>query len=72
MIRTPLPRQPKSSSTVNEKYKTYPLHELQRTFLLSCSLVVFPLYRSSKDTLENKSDGCIISSPLLLPLRLLL
>uniref|UniRef100_A0A8C3TLU8 Uncharacterized protein n=1 Tax=Chelydra serpentina TaxID=8475 RepID=A0A8C3TLU8_CHESE len=60
MIRTPLPRQPRSSSTVNEKYKTYPLHELQRTFLLSCSLVVFPLYRSSKDTLENK-----VSSPVL-------
>uniref|UniRef100_A0A8C5JAS9 Uncharacterized protein n=1 Tax=Junco hyemalis TaxID=40217 RepID=A0A8C5JAS9_JUNHY len=24
------------------------------TFLLSCSLVVFPLYRSSKETLQNK------------------
>uniref|UniRef100_A0A8C6YXY0 Uncharacterized protein n=1 Tax=Nothoprocta perdicaria TaxID=30464 RepID=A0A8C6YXY0_NOTPE len=48
---------------------------LPRTFLLSCSLVVFPLYKSSKETLQNKafsSDGCIISSPLLLPLRLLL
>uniref|UniRef100_A0A7M4FT53 Uncharacterized protein n=1 Tax=Crocodylus porosus TaxID=8502 RepID=A0A7M4FT53_CROPO len=45
------------------------------TFLLSCSLVVFPLYRSSKDTLKHKTCfpvGCIISSPLLLPLRLLL
>uniref|UniRef100_A0A8C2TUN3 Uncharacterized protein n=1 Tax=Coturnix japonica TaxID=93934 RepID=A0A8C2TUN3_COTJA len=58
MIRTPLPRQQK---------QTHPLHALQRTFLLSCSLVVFPLYKSSKETL-----GCIISSPLLLPLRLLL
>uniref|UniRef100_A0A8B9NNP2 Uncharacterized protein n=1 Tax=Apteryx owenii TaxID=8824 RepID=A0A8B9NNP2_APTOW len=64
MIRTPLPRQ-----------QTYPLHALQRTFLLSCSLVVFPLYKSSKETLQNKAfspGGCIISSPLLLPLRLLL
>uniref|UniRef100_A0A8V0ZMZ5 Uncharacterized protein n=1 Tax=Gallus gallus TaxID=9031 RepID=A0A8V0ZMZ5_CHICK len=26
----------------------------QRTFLLSCSLVVFPLYKSSKETLKNK------------------
>uniref|UniRef100_A0A8C0BRL9 Uncharacterized protein n=1 Tax=Buteo japonicus TaxID=224669 RepID=A0A8C0BRL9_9AVES len=49
MIRTPLPRQR------TQKYKqTYPLHALQRTFLLSCSLVVFPLYRSSKETLQNK------------------
>uniref|UniRef100_A0A8C4S779 Uncharacterized protein n=1 Tax=Erpetoichthys calabaricus TaxID=27687 RepID=A0A8C4S779_ERPCA len=30
---------------------TYPLQELQRTFLLSCSLVAFPLYRSSRFTL---------------------
>uniref|UniRef100_A0A8C0G7H1 Uncharacterized protein n=1 Tax=Chelonoidis abingdonii TaxID=106734 RepID=A0A8C0G7H1_CHEAB len=72
MIRTPLPRQ-EILALLMKKYKTYPLHELQRTFLLSCSLVVFPLYRSSKDTLENKVfHGCIISSPLLLPLRLLL
>uniref|UniRef100_A0A8V5GUF6 Uncharacterized protein n=1 Tax=Melopsittacus undulatus TaxID=13146 RepID=A0A8V5GUF6_MELUD len=50
MIRTPLPRQR------TQKYKqTYPLHALQRTFLLSCSLVVFPLYRSSKETLQNKA-----------------
>uniref|UniRef100_A0A8D2PLJ7 Uncharacterized protein n=1 Tax=Zosterops lateralis melanops TaxID=1220523 RepID=A0A8D2PLJ7_ZOSLA len=26
-----------------------------QTFLLSCSLVVFPLYRSSKETLQNKA-----------------
>uniref|UniRef100_A0A8C7IRN0 Uncharacterized protein n=2 Tax=Salmoninae TaxID=504568 RepID=A0A8C7IRN0_ONCKI len=26
----------------------------QRTFLLSCSLVVFPLYRSSSETLKNQ------------------
>uniref|UniRef100_A0A672V4A9 Uncharacterized protein n=1 Tax=Strigops habroptila TaxID=2489341 RepID=A0A672V4A9_STRHB len=35
--------------------QTYPLHALQRTFLLSCSLVVLPLYRSSKETLQNKA-----------------
>uniref|UniRef100_A0A803XPE9 Uncharacterized protein n=1 Tax=Meleagris gallopavo TaxID=9103 RepID=A0A803XPE9_MELGA len=46
MIRTPLPRQ---------QNQTYPLHALQRTFLLSCSLVVFPLYKSSKETLQNKN-----------------
>uniref|UniRef100_A0A8B9BBR4 Uncharacterized protein n=1 Tax=Anser brachyrhynchus TaxID=132585 RepID=A0A8B9BBR4_9AVES len=57
MIRTPLPRQR------TQKYnQTYPLHALQRTFLLSCSLVHQDTYLS----------GCIISSPLLLPLRLLL
>uniref|UniRef100_A0A8C4UEV2 Uncharacterized protein n=1 Tax=Falco tinnunculus TaxID=100819 RepID=A0A8C4UEV2_FALTI len=39
----------------NSKIQTYPLHALQRTFLLSCSLVVFPLYRSSKETLKNKA-----------------
>uniref|UniRef100_A0A670YMI1 Uncharacterized protein n=1 Tax=Pseudonaja textilis TaxID=8673 RepID=A0A670YMI1_PSETE len=44
IIRMPRPRQA----------KTHPLHELQRTFLLSCSLVVFPLYRSSKETLGRK------------------
>uniref|UniRef100_A0A8C3NZL6 Uncharacterized protein n=1 Tax=Cyanoderma ruficeps TaxID=181631 RepID=A0A8C3NZL6_9PASS len=50
MMRTPRPRQ-----ALTQKYKqTYPLHALQRTFLLSCSLVVFPLYRSSKETLQNK------------------
>uniref|UniRef100_A0A8C3Y4R3 Uncharacterized protein n=1 Tax=Catharus ustulatus TaxID=91951 RepID=A0A8C3Y4R3_CATUS len=50
MMRTPRPRQ-----ALIQKYKqTYPLHALQRTFLLSCSLVVFPLYRSSKETLQNK------------------
>lgn len=38
---------------------TYPLHALQSTFLLSCSLVVLPLYRSSKDTLERKELGSI-------------
>uniref|UniRef100_A0A8B9S2J6 Uncharacterized protein n=1 Tax=Accipiter nisus TaxID=211598 RepID=A0A8B9S2J6_9AVES len=38
-----------------EYQQTYPLHALQRTFLLSCSLVVFPLYRSSKETLQNKA-----------------
>uniref|UniRef100_A0A8D0BMD1 Uncharacterized protein n=1 Tax=Salvator merianae TaxID=96440 RepID=A0A8D0BMD1_SALMN len=69
MIRTPLRMR-------RNENKTHPLHELQRTFLLSCSLVVFPLYRSSKETLEEKPgtylSGCIISSPLLLPLRLLL
>uniref|UniRef100_A0A8C9V3X3 Uncharacterized protein n=1 Tax=Scleropages formosus TaxID=113540 RepID=A0A8C9V3X3_SCLFO len=48
-------------------FPTYPLHELQRTFLLNCNLVVFPLYRSSRDTL-----GCTMSSPLLLPPFLLL
>lgn len=43
------------SNQRTQKYKqTYPLHALQRTFLLSCSLVVFPLYRSSKETLQNK------------------
>uniref|UniRef100_A0A803TY96 Uncharacterized protein n=1 Tax=Anolis carolinensis TaxID=28377 RepID=A0A803TY96_ANOCA len=26
----------------------------QQTFLLSCSLVVFPLYRSSKETLQEE------------------
>lgn len=36
---------------------TYPLQVLQRTFLLSCNLVVFPLYRSSSDTLEIKREG---------------
>uniref|UniRef100_A0A8C8SY17 Uncharacterized protein n=1 Tax=Pelusios castaneus TaxID=367368 RepID=A0A8C8SY17_9SAUR len=39
------------------------------TFLLSCSLVVFPLYRSSKDTLENqktKPFGLLIRTVKLL------
>uniref|UniRef100_A0A8C5XYT3 Uncharacterized protein n=1 Tax=Microcebus murinus TaxID=30608 RepID=A0A8C5XYT3_MICMU len=54
------------------KTHTYPLHALHSTFLLSCSLVVLPLYRSSKDTLGEKGiNGCIMSSPLLLPFRLL-
>uniref|UniRef100_A0A8C5C4U2 Uncharacterized protein n=1 Tax=Gadus morhua TaxID=8049 RepID=A0A8C5C4U2_GADMO len=30
-----------------------PLHELHRTFLLSCSLVVLPLYMSSRETLRQ-------------------
>uniref|UniRef100_A0A3B3RNU2 Uncharacterized protein n=1 Tax=Paramormyrops kingsleyae TaxID=1676925 RepID=A0A3B3RNU2_9TELE len=60
MTRTPRPRP--------NQHASYPLHVLHRTFLLSCSFVVFPLYRSSSDTL-----GCTMSSPLLLPpLRLLL
>uniref|UniRef100_A0A3B4ZW18 Uncharacterized protein n=1 Tax=Stegastes partitus TaxID=144197 RepID=A0A3B4ZW18_9TELE len=41
---------------------THPLQAPQSTFLLSCSFVVLPLYRSSRETL-----GCTISSPLLLP-----
>uniref|UniRef100_A0A8C9EW57 Uncharacterized protein n=1 Tax=Pavo cristatus TaxID=9049 RepID=A0A8C9EW57_PAVCR len=52
MIRTPLPRQ---------QNRTYPLHALQRTFLLSCSLVVFPLYKSSKETLQNKAFPPVLS-----------
>lgn len=40
---------------------TYPLHALQRTFLLSCSLVVFPLYRSSKDTLKYKTSFPVLA-----------
>uniref|UniRef100_A0A669QZG1 Uncharacterized protein n=1 Tax=Phasianus colchicus TaxID=9054 RepID=A0A669QZG1_PHACC len=51
MIRTPLPRQ---------QNQTYPLHALQRTFLLSCSLVVFPLYKSSKETLLYSSLHLLI------------
>lgn len=43
---------------------TYPLHALQSTFLLSCSLVVLPLYRSSKDTLGKKELGQIWPSSL--------
>uniref|UniRef100_A0A8C3GVZ1 Uncharacterized protein n=1 Tax=Corvus moneduloides TaxID=1196302 RepID=A0A8C3GVZ1_CORMO len=57
MMRTPRPRQ-----ALPQKYKqTYPLHALQRTFLLSCSLVVFPLYRSSKETLQKKWGGVSMS-----------
>uniref|UniRef100_A0A493TIN9 Uncharacterized protein n=1 Tax=Anas platyrhynchos platyrhynchos TaxID=8840 RepID=A0A493TIN9_ANAPP len=59
MIRTPLPRGLRSITT-------YPLHALQRTFLLSCSLV-YELQHQ-----DTYLSGCIISSPLLLPLRLLL
>uniref|UniRef100_A0A8C6RT69 Secreted protein n=1 Tax=Nannospalax galili TaxID=1026970 RepID=A0A8C6RT69_NANGA len=89
MMRTPRPRQAlkhlllilcvpsKADKTYHTPQCTHPLHALQSTFLLSCSLVVFPLYRSSKDTLGKKEpdiyfSGCIISSPLLLPFRLLL
>ncbi|KAJ1072795.1 hypothetical protein K5549_012021 [Capra hircus] len=73
MMRTPRPRQTQYvTQTTDDIYfitrkHTHPLQALQSTFLLSCSLVVLPLYRSSKDTL-----GCIMSSPLLLPFRLLL
>uniref|UniRef100_A0A8C6M1R2 Uncharacterized protein n=1 Tax=Nothobranchius furzeri TaxID=105023 RepID=A0A8C6M1R2_NOTFU len=35
---------------------TYPLHPLHSTFLLSCSFVVLPLYRSSRDTLKERRD----------------
>uniref|UniRef100_A0A2I3STH3 Uncharacterized protein n=4 Tax=Hominoidea TaxID=314295 RepID=A0A2I3STH3_PANTR len=83
MMRTPRPRQALHFWTAPDfPGHTYPLHALQSTFLLSCSLVVLPLYRSSKDTLERKESasikfyihlsGCIMSSPLLLPFRLLL
>uniref|UniRef100_A0A2K5LU24 Uncharacterized protein n=2 Tax=Cercopithecinae TaxID=9528 RepID=A0A2K5LU24_CERAT len=58
MMRTPRPRQALHFWTAPDfPGHTYPLHALQSTFLLSWSLVVF---------------GCIMSSPLLLPFRLLL
>uniref|UniRef100_A0A3P9AFG5 Uncharacterized protein n=1 Tax=Esox lucius TaxID=8010 RepID=A0A3P9AFG5_ESOLU len=44
MMRIPRPLQ----------FNTYPLQVPQRTFLLSCSLVVFPLYRSSNETLKKQ------------------
>uniref|UniRef100_A0A3Q2ZF13 Uncharacterized protein n=1 Tax=Kryptolebias marmoratus TaxID=37003 RepID=A0A3Q2ZF13_KRYMA len=47
---------------------TYPLQALHSTFLLSCSLVVFPLYRSSSDTLCLPSQD----HPRLLPASLVL
>ncbi|KAL4696122.1 hypothetical protein H8957_001615 [Semnopithecus entellus] len=67
MMRTPRPRQALHFWTAPD-FPPWPLHALQSTFLLSWSLVVLPLYRSSNDTLS----GCIMSSPLLLPFRLLL
>uniref|UniRef100_A0ABI7W5Z6 Uncharacterized protein n=2 Tax=Felidae TaxID=9681 RepID=A0ABI7W5Z6_FELCA len=48
---------------------TYPLHALQSTFLLSCSLVVLPLYRSSKDTLGRKELDSIKFCQVLLNTR---
>uniref|UniRef100_A0A4W2FR40 Uncharacterized protein n=1 Tax=Bos indicus x Bos taurus TaxID=30522 RepID=A0A4W2FR40_BOBOX len=60
MMRTPRPRHTQQViQTTDEMYfitrkHTHPLHALQSTFLLSCSLVVLPLYRSSKDTLWRK------------------
>uniref|UniRef100_A0A9L0K7S4 Uncharacterized protein n=1 Tax=Equus asinus TaxID=9793 RepID=A0A9L0K7S4_EQUAS len=59
MMRTPRPRQTKCATERTDKIyiinqNTYPLHALQSTFLLSCSFVVLPLYRSSKDTLGEK------------------
>uniref|UniRef100_A0A8C1IN20 Uncharacterized protein n=2 Tax=Cyprinus carpio TaxID=7962 RepID=A0A8C1IN20_CYPCA len=44
MIRMPRPRHVAHFCTAPA---------LQSTFLLSCSLVAFPLYRSSKDTLSG-------------------
>uniref|UniRef100_A0A8C9S3X5 Uncharacterized protein n=1 Tax=Scleropages formosus TaxID=113540 RepID=A0A8C9S3X5_SCLFO len=40
---------------------TYPLQVLQRTFLLSCNLVVFPLYKSSRDTLLESKHSFYIN-----------
>uniref|UniRef100_A0A2K5DN23 Uncharacterized protein n=1 Tax=Aotus nancymaae TaxID=37293 RepID=A0A2K5DN23_AOTNA len=65
MMRTPRPRQALHFWTAPDfPGHTYPLHALQSTFLLSCSLVVL------KEDIHL--SGCIMSSPLLLPFRLLL
>uniref|UniRef100_A0A8C0DWW1 Uncharacterized protein n=1 Tax=Balaenoptera musculus TaxID=9771 RepID=A0A8C0DWW1_BALMU len=63
IMRTPRPRQAQCATErmdeihfITRKH-TYPLHALQSTFLLSCSLVVLPLYKSSKDTLGRKELG---------------
>uniref|UniRef100_A0A671F6H2 Uncharacterized protein n=1 Tax=Rhinolophus ferrumequinum TaxID=59479 RepID=A0A671F6H2_RHIFE len=55
MMRTPRPRQALHFCTAPD----FPPWLQQSTFLLSCSLVVLPLYRSSKDTLGRKELGSI-------------
>uniref|UniRef100_A0A6I8N4R5 Uncharacterized protein n=1 Tax=Ornithorhynchus anatinus TaxID=9258 RepID=A0A6I8N4R5_ORNAN len=71
MMRTPRPRQALHFCTAPDlpPLKTYPLHALQRTFLLSCSFVVLPLYKSSKDTLERErgKEKKSRNVPLILP-----
>uniref|UniRef100_A0A3P9K0L9 Uncharacterized protein n=1 Tax=Oryzias latipes TaxID=8090 RepID=A0A3P9K0L9_ORYLA len=54
MILIPLPLQATHFSNAS-KVPTYPLQALHNTFLLSCSFVVFPLYKSSRDTLWDKT-----------------
>uniref|UniRef100_H2NQT5 Uncharacterized protein n=1 Tax=Pongo abelii TaxID=9601 RepID=H2NQT5_PONAB len=68
MMRTPRPRQALHFWTAPD----FPpwLKQAQSTFLLSCSLVVLPLYRSSKDTLERKESASIKFWELLKPWRL--
>uniref|UniRef100_A0A2K6V1X9 Uncharacterized protein n=1 Tax=Saimiri boliviensis boliviensis TaxID=39432 RepID=A0A2K6V1X9_SAIBB len=60
MMRTPRPRQALHFWTAPD----FPPWLKQSTFLLSCSLVVL------KEDIHL--SGCIMSSPLLLPFRLLL
>uniref|UniRef100_A0A9J7X8T3 Uncharacterized protein n=1 Tax=Cyprinus carpio carpio TaxID=630221 RepID=A0A9J7X8T3_CYPCA len=70
MMRIPRPLQAVHFWTAPDFPKlTHPLQVLHRTFLLSCNLVVFPLYKSSRDTLRRKSEskGWTISSPLRRP-----